>query len=127
MSFKTAKLRVLLQEMSNITAPECASSCRVPHTCCDNLYCEIALHYAKRTYGIELKATGEHPTLPFMSATGCVVEPYLRPICTVHTCAVQSVGQKQNDPEWNEHYYQLRNEIDDLLYYVDQETRAGQK
>jgi hypothetical protein len=107
-----------MQEMADHTAPECATVCRIPHNCCDIMYCEIALHYARRTYNIELQPTG-HPTLLFMSERGCVVEPYLRPLCTLHVCSIQSLGQKPDDPEWNETYYQLRNHIDDLLYQID--------
>lgn len=123
LKLKKAILKVLMKEMAELTLPECRDVCIIPLSCCDKMYCEIALHYAKRTYNIELKPTS-HPTLPFMSKSGCIVEPHMRPMCTVHTCAVQSIGWKINNNEWNETYWLLRNRIDDLLCEADQESRA---
>lgn len=119
---KRGMLKVLMQEMADLTSPECAMVCRAPHTCCDELYCEIAFHYARRNYGVELHRT-DHPKLWFMTETGCTVEPHLRPMCTLHVCSIQAFGQKQNDPEFNEYYYTLRNKVDDLLYEVEKEKQ----
>lgn len=119
MSIKTAILKVLMKEMADLTLPEC-DACVLraqKYRCCDQMYCEIAFHYARRQ-GVTLKPT-RHPDLMFMSDTGCVVEPHLRPLCTLHTCSVQSLGWKNNDPEWNERYWGLRDRLDDLLYETE--------
>ena len=37
---------------------------------------------------------------------------HLRPICTVHTCSIASLGFKKNDQEWTKRYYELRDKMD---------------
>ena len=108
------KLVVLYEKMSQLTAPVCANECRVPKSCCDRMYCEIADEYAKEQ-GVTL-TRGDHPTLPFMSASGCTVPPHLRPICTVHVCCINSLGFKPNDPKWTKKYFKLREKIEELDY-----------
>lgn len=125
MSFKSAKLRVLMQAMADLTAPECASTCQLPHSCCDPMYCELTEDYAREVYGIQLISSKEHPTLPFMSSTGCVVEPYLRPMCTLHTCEINSWGFKRDDPDWTKEYFQLRDKIDILQMEVERDMMKG--
>jgi hypothetical protein len=115
------RLIVLSQQMADLTAPECAGkgpgSCRRPHSCCDEMYCESTRAYARESWHVELPETG-HPTLPFMGPEGCTVAPHLRPLCTVHTCQIASLGFKPNDPEWTERYFELRNQLDELLGQV---------
>ncbi len=104
-------LKKLYQEMSDLTAPECATNCRVPHSCCDEMYCEMADERAKEL-GIVLERTG-HTSLPFMGPTGCTVEPYLRPNCTFHTCAINGFGFKPGDLGWTQQYFNLRAKIEE--------------
>lgn len=110
----------LYAEMSALTAPECDSACRVPHSCCASEYCELAIQWAKEGYGIDLprvngeKANGE--VLPLMGANGCTAAPHYRPICTVHTCAISGMGCKQGDPTWTKKYFKLRDKIDSLEF-----------
>lgn len=101
------------QQMAEHTEPECASNCKLPRTCCDAFYCEMAAQWAKQEYGIVLKPTG-HPTLPFMGPNGCTVEPHLRPVCTVHVCSINTLGFKPGDEAWTEKYFELRERIDEL-------------
>lgn len=117
MSAKLAILRVLLQEMADLTEPECSTACNRPHSCCDPMYCAVTADYAKSSYGITLEQTG-HPTLPFMGPTGCTVQPYLRPLCSVHTCDISSFGFKKDDPDgaWTQQYFDLRDRINDLMF-----------
>lgn len=103
----------LYRRMSEITAPECANSCRVPLSCCDLMYCEMTAEFARERYGVVLIPTG-HPKLLFMGSDGCVVAPHLRPLCTLHTCAVNSFGCKPGDERWTAEYFQLRDEIEVL-------------
>lgn len=106
----TPHLIALFKEMSDLTAPECASNCRRPHSCCSPEYCEMAEDAATQQ-GIKLEAPMSHPTLRFMGPNGCVLEPHLRPLCTLHTCAVNSLGFKPGDPEWSRRYHDLRERI----------------
>ncbi len=106
MSFK---LEQLFQEMYELTAPECASVCRAPHSCCSPEYCDMAEERAEE-FGVEILRT-DHPTLKFMGSSGCVVPPYLRPLCTLHTCAINSFGFKPGDPKWSAKYFKLRDKI----------------
>jgi hypothetical protein len=64
-----------------------------------------------RKEGVTLEPTG-HPTLKFMGPSGCIVEPHLRPLCTLHVCSVNSVGFKPGAPEWSQKYHMLREAID---------------
>jgi hypothetical protein len=70
---------------------------------------------AKEEWGTELTPTG-HPRLPFMGETGCVVPPHMRPMCTMHTCAVNSLGFKMGDMAWTEKYFALRDKIETLEF-----------
>jgi hypothetical protein len=112
----TPKLIQLFREMADLTAPECANACKVPHSCCSPEYCDMVEERVLEE-GALLQPTG-HPTLKFMGvdvngrATGCVVEPYLRPLCTLHTCAVNGIGFKIGDDAWNRRYFELREIID---------------
>ena len=55
----------------------------------------------------------DHPRLKFMSPTGCVVPPHLRPLCTLHTCDVNGRGFKPNDPAWTARYFALREQLEE--------------
>lgn len=94
------------EAMYQHTKGECGN-CRIPHSCCDELYCEMAKVYAKEYWDVELQPT-DNPRLPFMGPQGCTVPPHLRPICTVHTCDIGSYGYKPGDPEWTVRYFELR-------------------
>ena len=111
------KLIVLCQKMSDLTAPECSHACKLPHSCCSAEYCDMAKQYAKEYWDIDLVPT-DHPKLPFMGKNGCTVPPHLRPICTVHTCEVNSLGRKANDPgdKWTTKYFKLREQIDEQMF-----------
>lgn len=112
------KLVVLYRKMAELTAPECANSCRVPHSCCAIVYCQIAKHYALDRYGVTLKPEEPCATnpkrLPYMGPEGCTVAPHLRPLCAVHTCAINGLGCKPGDPTWTKDYFKLRRAIDRL-------------
>ena len=105
-------LEQLYQKMSDLTEPECAK-CMIPHGCCDAMYCGITMSWAKERWGVELKPTG-HPKLPFMGYDGCTVAPHLRPMCTLHTCEVSSMGYKSGDKEWTDEYFSLRDQINEM-------------
>jgi len=109
------KLVELYQAMYSLTEPECACECKIPRSCCSPEYCEMTISHAKERWGVELVRTA-HARLPLMGDKGCVAAPHLRPMCTLHTCTINSLGFKPNDPEWNDKYFDLRGQIDALEY-----------
>jgi hypothetical protein len=115
MTASQQRLVILYAQMSELTAPECAHTCRVPWSCCHSIYCEAAIMWAKAKWDVELVKTN-HPTLPMMGPSGCTVAPHLRPMCTVHTCEVNSLGVKRGDLAWTKRYFVLREEIDELEF-----------
>jgi hypothetical protein len=96
--------------MYELTEPECAHVCKNPHSCCNINYCVLAIQYAKEEYGVNLKTTS-HPTLLLMGETGCTCPPHFRPLCTVHTCEICSLGFKKGDLKWTKDYFKLRDKI----------------
>jgi len=56
-----------------------------------------------------------HGRLKFMGSNGCTVEPYLRPLCTLHTCEINGLGFKKNNWQWTEEYFALRERIELLM------------
>jgi hypothetical protein len=78
------------------------------------MYCSMAAEYAQEEYGEELVPTG-HPTIPFMGPNGCTVQPYLRPLCTLHTCKINSLGFTK-DPDWDRQYFELRDKINEAEF-----------
>lgn len=116
------KAERLWQEMADLTAPECASVCRLPHSCCSPEYCDMAEDRAKE-FGVILQLQ-DHPTLKFMGQNGCTVPPYLRPLCTLHTCAINSFGFKPGDDKFTKKYFRLRALIEGAEYEL-RELRHG--
>ena len=108
------KLIPLYQQMADLTAPECAQTCPNPHSCCDSMYCEMAMEIATDR-GVVLGRT-DHPTLPLMGPSGCTAPPHVRPLCTLHTCAISGLGVKPGDDEWTARYFELREKIEELEY-----------
>jgi hypothetical protein len=95
------------------TKDECAS-CRVPHGCCNSWQCEETIRYAKDRFDIDLASTG-HASLPLMGPNGCIAEPYLRPVCTVHSCHIANQGFKPDDEQWTDKYFELRHKAEEFL------------
>lgn len=73
----------------------------------------MTAQYAREEWQTELTPTG-HERLPFMGPTGCIVAPHLRPWCTMHTCAINSLGFKIDDLNWTKQYFALRRKIEKL-------------
>lgn len=116
---KKEELVKLMAEMATLSAPECAK-CRIPHSCCAPEYCKAAAEHAENEWGVTLSPTG-HPTLDFMGwdgekSTGCTIAPHLRPMCTLHTCEVNSLGFKRGDATWTENYFALREKIEETYF-----------
>lgn len=106
---KHQQLIDLYAEMAKHTLPECRA-CFNPHSCCDKMYCDHTIRFAKSKWGVELSPT-KHPTLPLMGPTGCTAAPHLRPMCAMHVCIINSLGSKPGDLPWTQEYYRLHEQI----------------
>ena len=117
-------LVVLYQQMADLTAPECANTCKCPHTCCDEFACQMTREIAKERDGVTLE---EYPPNSrgafYLGDKGCTVAPYLRPHCTMHTCEISSMGFKRGDPKWTKSYFKLREKIERLEAIKDAEIQ----
>lgn len=120
----------LYKEMTDLTHEDC-SKCVRPFSCCDEMYCAIAVQWAKSEYGVELTPVPEEDRVhdhystkslppfnlyPFLlSKTGCTAKPEHRPMCTMHTCTMASRGYLANDLDGTrtKTYHALRKKIDD--------------
>jgi hypothetical protein len=100
------------QDIANFTRKLCEKHCitRDGHigSCCDKMYCEIALERAAQ-YGIELKHVSQRPAF-LLNDHGCTIDPWLRPMCAVHVCDKCIYF---NIEDYNE-YFRLRNKVDEL-------------
>lgn len=117
MSKDKNKLIELYREMYDHTKQKChPPRCKIynsPIRCCSPEYCDLTIQYAKDIWNIDLEVTG-HEYLPLMGPDGCIVEPHLRPICTVHDCLINSLGFDPEDGKWTKKYFRLRRQIDKL-------------
>ena len=106
-------LKELYQQMAEMTLPKC-QECKVPFSCCSEEYCAIAEKSITEA-GAVIPHQHHHPRLPYMGPNGCVVPPHLRPLCTMHTCNIASLGFERTgstvDLEWTERYFDLRDLI----------------
>lgn len=111
----------LYRQMADRTKPKCDACPRAQNKaamglmnrCCDAMYCQMAIKVAKEDWGVELETT-DHETLPLMGPEGCTAEPHFRPLCTLHTCAIESWGCEPQDEQWTRDYFELRDKIDGL-------------
>lgn len=93
----------MYEEIAAITKPLCLAGtgcgerANKPYRCCEKQYCDRAAKFALEGYGIKLQPTGHE--IPFMGPDGCTVPLHLRPICTIHACAIHWAPKvKQDDP-----------------------------
>lgn len=73
----------------------------------------MALDYAA-DQGVALTPI-EGASMLFLGPAGCIVPPHLRPLCTRHTCSMNSLGTL-GDAEQDAKYFQLCDQIDQLHY-----------
>jgi len=112
------------RKMAEHTATDCKHICKSSPmgSCCDSTYCDMASQFARETWGVELQPVEgweQSKRLPFIGEQGCIVEPHLRPLCTVHHCDINGLGFKKGDLKWTERYFELRGEFDDLLMQIE--------
>jgi hypothetical protein len=107
------RLITLYKNIADITFQDCKVKCRRLGSCCEPMYCEIAIAFAKDTYGIELEQTGNK--IPLLRDGGtCVAEPHLRGMCSMHSCDINSVGFFKGNPQLTNQYFEVRDEIESI-------------
>lgn len=108
----------IFTDIASHTAPLCAGkgpgACRVPHSCCDRMYCEDAIRLGKES-GEDLQPVAHNPLLPLMGPRGCIAPAHLRPICSVHVCCINSAGANVHDSAWTARYFELRDQVEEIL------------
>ena len=112
----SSKLQELYEEVAALTWSHCEHACQLEprYDCCHILFCSLVRATSLRRGGLILESTG-HPTLLFMGPQGCVVPPYLRPLCAKHTCVNNTLrAHPDPGPEWKKRYKELIDEIDRL-------------
>lgn len=103
-----SQLKVLAQEMADLTLPECRK-CRVPFNCCSLSACELTEGLAQ---AMEIDLPPRlNDNIPYLGDNGCILEPWQRIICATHTCDIAAVGCKPKDLEWTTRYWILREKI----------------
>lgn len=111
------QLKDLYAKMYEFTKNECSSKCILPHSCCSPEYCAMAIDLAKKNWGETLAPTSQFldkkTKLPLMGDKGCVAAPHLRPLCTLHTCAINNMATS-GDRRWDKEYFKIRAAIDKL-------------
>lgn len=118
----TEEVKQLYEQIATLTKPRCAN-CVVghPYNCCSAFYCDFTDRFAKHC-GVELEASPDQiadstgKVMKFMSKTGCIVEPYMRPLCSVHVCEGHLIGTCSDgcDETFNDEYWDLRQKVNEL-------------
>lgn len=109
----------LYRALADHTAVECATGCKVPFNCCHPAYCQMAIGWAQAKWGVALEPTG-HPRLPLLGPQGCIAQPHLRPMCSVHACCMAELGEKPGHPQWTARYKELLAAIEAIENPKDQ-------
>ena len=103
------KLKDLYQKMADLSKKQCEIDCfKIRGTigsCCSELYCGLSIDYAKEL-GITISPTNNRE-LPCMGESGCIVPPWLRPMCTLHICDKSLIN-----PKFSKEYFSLREAIE---------------
>jgi hypothetical protein len=103
----------LSKQMADLTRPKCGA-CPIPLSCCEAIYCEGAIQYARLYWDTELPRT-DHPKLPLMGPDGCTAAPHFRPLCAVHVCERHYMG----DTDFAGAYFELREQFSEALLRHD--------
>jgi hypothetical protein len=114
-----AQEKELWQEMYELTAERCRKTCKLGlGFCCkgNDALCEMAV--------ASMIKHGETPPERIRDDDGrCLIPPHYRQICTLHQCAISSLGFAADDQKWTDKYYDLRRI---LLSYHSEEDKNGE-
>lgn len=100
------RYKELSQQMYLLTKGECDKGCRSKHGCCSVNNCLMAKEVAK-SLNINLP---EMIGNMYLSEAGCILEPWQRPVCTIHVCGIANLGTL-GDYFKDEQYFRLREEM----------------
>ena len=109
-----------MQLMYELTSAQCNQD-ECHGICCSPEQCEI-VKTDLDAQGVEYNQ-GTHPTMVFMAKGGCVLEPWQRPLCTLHICDKLLM---QDDMFYNR-YFHLRSNLDLLMYILDEDDECLKK
>lgn len=109
----TTDLEDSYQKLGDLTFDHCKRTCKNLGSCCSTEYCLLAISRAEE-FGVELKPADKN--IPLLIDGKCIAPPYLRPLCTMHSCDISSVAEFKNEPQLTEQYFDLRSLIDELEY-----------
>lgn len=96
------KLIKLYNEIQALTWTECVKQKCTYFSCCTPDACKMVSAYARLRYGIDLDYNGQSF---IVDGKGCSVPTYLRPLCSVHQCKAEFLGDE---------YWSLRDRIGKL-------------
>jgi len=109
-----------MQLMAELTSEKCRLD-KCPGICCSPEQCEMVKSELD-AQGVEYNQ-GTHPTMFFVSKNACILEPWKRPLCTIHTCDKFLMA----DPVFYDKYFHLRSNLDLLMYILDEDDECLKK
>ncbi len=114
------------QEIAALTFEHCQQTCSRLGWCCERDYCLAAIGYARDHFEVDLAIT-TNAKIPLLGPDGkCTAPPHMRPMCSVHSCDINSIGVFRGDRPRTSAYFKLREEID-LLELQLSEARNDAK
>lgn len=105
------ELERLYSEIAELTLSECKKNCNALGSCCEPVYCELAM-VAAREAGVELQPTTNK--LPMFDGEKCIAPPHFRKLCSAHNCDINAVGSFRYSSTATDRYFELRERIDIL-------------
>lgn len=109
-----------MQLMYELTSKKCELD-KCHGICCSPEQCEIVKNDLD-AQGVEYNQ-GTHPTMAFLTDDGCILEPWQRPLCTLHICDKFLMS----DELFYSKYFHLRSNLDLLLYILDEDDECLKK
>jgi murein endopeptidase len=80
----------------------------------ERIWCAHSANWAHKVWDQSPKPIPQaeriHHSIPFLAKDGCILEPHLRPICTIHACQIARRGYFVNK-QTNRRYWQLNDEL----------------
>lgn len=99
-------IQSVYRDIADLTMGHCKANCRIIGSCCSPEYCEMAVDIAHEVFNVTLvPGTGRIPLLD--DAGKCMAEPHFRPLCSRHSCDINSLGVFKNDLPLTQRYFRL--------------------
>ncbi len=100
----------IFSEIATLTKEHCDKTCIRMGSCCEALYCHIAIEEAAED-GVVLEV--QDGPLPLMKDGQCLAQPHHRVLCSLHQCDISGVGVFRGDTERTIKYFKLRQEAEE--------------